>query len=114
MLDGEIKNDVIAGGFTFRPAVLVVAPRVAEIVALTVESTPEVFTVNDADVAPEATVTEAGTVAQALSEESATVVPPDGAGPLRVTVPPTEFPPVTEFWERVTLAKPPGVIVRLL
>jgi len=47
-------------------------------------------------VAPAGTVTLAGTVATAvLLLDSATVAPPVGAAPLRVTVPVDELPPVT-------------------
>ena len=55
-----------------------------------------VLTVNVALVAPAATVTLEGTVAtDVLLLESATCAPPDGAGPLSVTVPVEDFPPVT-------------------
>jgi len=47
-------------------------------------------------VLPAATVTFAGTVATAvLLLDSVTTAPPDGAGPLNVTVPVDELPPVT-------------------
>jgi len=55
-----------------------------------------VDTVKPALVAPPVTVTLAGTVAIAvLLLESATVAPPAGAAPLRVTVPVEAVPPVT-------------------
>ena len=55
-----------------------------------------VVTVKVALVAPEATVTLAGTVATAvLLLDSVTTAPPLGAAPLRVTVPCEELPPVT-------------------
>src|SRR6266513_1002411 len=55
-----------------------------------------VLTVNVALVAPAATVTLEGAVAaEVLLLERATCAPPDGAGPLSVTVPVEEFPPVT-------------------
>ena len=44
---------------------------------------------------PAATVTNAGTVAEALLLESETAAPPVGAAPLKVTVPVAEVPPVT-------------------
>jgi hypothetical protein len=57
--------------------------------------TEPVLMVNVALVAPAATVTLDGTVATEVSLlESATCAPPDGAGPLSVTVPVEEFPPV--------------------
>jgi len=59
-------------------------------------ATALVLTVNVALVAPAATVTLEGTLAAAvLLLESVTCAPPVGAGPLSVTVPVEEFPPVT-------------------
>src|SRR6267142_378261 len=54
-----------------------------------------VFTGNVALVAPAGTATLEGTLAAPLLLESATCAPPAGAGPLNVTVPVEEFPPVT-------------------
>jgi hypothetical protein len=59
-------------------------------------ATALVLTVNEALVAPAATVTLEGTPAAAvLLLESMTCAPPAGADPLSVTVPVEEFPPVT-------------------
>lgn len=59
-------------------------------------ATALVPTVNVALMAPAATVTLEGTVAAVvLLLESVTCAPPAGAGPLSVTVPVEEFPPVT-------------------
>ena len=54
-----------------------------------------VLTVKAAVVAPAGTATLEGTLAAPLLLESATCAPPAGAGPLSVTVPVEEFPPVT-------------------
>src|SRR5260370_10230766 len=60
------------------------------------EATALVLTVNVALVAPAATVTLDGTLAAAvLLLETMTTAPPDGAAPLKLTVPVEEFPPVT-------------------
>ena len=58
--------------------------------------TAVVVTVNVAVVAPAVTVTEAGTVAEALSEARFTTVPPAGAAELIVTVPVEDVPPITD------------------
>jgi len=59
-------------------------------------ATALVLTVNVALVAPAATVTLDGTLAAVvLLLESVTTAPPDGAAPLKVTVPVEEFPRVT-------------------
>jgi len=61
-----------------------------------------VLAVNVALVAPAATLTLAGTRATlVLLLESAICAPPDGAGPLNVTVPVEEFPPTTLVGFRV-------------
>jgi len=58
--------------------------------------TAVVLIVKVALLAPGAIVTLEGTLAAVvLLLESATCAPPDGAGPLSVTVPVEEFPPVT-------------------
>jgi hypothetical protein len=55
-----------------------------------------VLTVKLALVAPAATITLDGTLAAVvLLLDSATCAPPEEAGPLKVTVPVEEFPPVT-------------------
>lgn len=82
---------------TVRTAVAVPFPdSVAEIVALVLEATVLVVTENVADVAPAATVTDAGTEATLeLLVVRAMVTPPEPAADERVTVPVEAWPPVT-------------------
>jgi len=61
-----------------------------------------VVTGNVALVAPAATVTVDGTVAEVLLLERFTVAPPLGAAPLRVTAPVEEEPPFTLLGVSVT------------
>jgi len=94
---------------TVSPADLVTPPYVPEIV-----TAPEVHavvnTVKLAFAAPAGTVTLAGTVATAeLLLESATVPPPAGAEPLRVTVPVEAVPPVTLVGLRLNEDRPGGL-----
>jgi len=64
-------------------------------------------------VAPEATVIDGGIVALALLELKLMVVPPDGAAPLRVTVPADAVPPITVVGATVRLTNAGGLIVRV-
>jgi hypothetical protein len=65
--------------------------------ALVEDDTALVLTANVAVVAPAAMATLEGTLAAAvLLLESMTCAPPAGAGPLKVTVPVEEFPPMTD------------------
>lgn len=66
-----------------------------------------------AAVAPSATVTLAGTVAAALLLDSVTTAPPEGAGPLRVTVPTEAVPPVTLGGFNDTDKSAGGLMVRM-
>jgi hypothetical protein len=90
---------------------------VAEIVGVVAAVTDVVATVKLAVVAPAATVTLAGTVADAWLLDSVTAAPPEGATPLKVTVPVELLPPTTlaglsESAETVTVGGVPlGVIV---
>ena len=70
--------------------------RVAEMVADVETRTIDVRTVKDALVAPAGTITLEGTLAAPLLLESVMVIPPAGAGPVRVTVPVEDCrPPMT-------------------
>jgi hypothetical protein len=90
-------------GFTVRTAEAV-ALYVAEIVVEVCEDTDKVVTVNVAVVAFAATVTLAGTLpADGLLLESVTRAPPDGAGPVRVTVAvELLLPPATGLGDKLT------------
>ncbi len=57
--------------------------------------TMEVLTLKVALVAPAGTITLEGTLAAPLLLDSATCAPPAGAGPLSVTVPLEDAPPIT-------------------
>src|SRR5262245_57880597 len=73
----------------------VVVPRIPVMVAVVFAVTANVVMVNAADVWPAGTVTMPGARAtDALLVDSVTVVPPEGAGPLNVTVAGIGLPPV--------------------
>jgi hypothetical protein len=74
-------------GFTVKLAALLAPFKVPVIVTTVVADTLLVLTANVAEVAPAATTTEAGTVADAELEVSVTVAPPLAAGPFNVTDP---------------------------
>jgi hypothetical protein len=122
---GETETPVKDDELIVRLAVAVTRPwladrALAEIVAVVVDETADVVTVKVALVAPEATVTVAGTVALVEFDESWITVPPVGAAALIVTVPVELPPPATVVGERVkavgtrmfrtALAKPEKII----
>ena len=73
-----------------------------------------VVTVNVAVVAPAATATLAGTcAAAALRLDRVTTAPLADAGPLSVTVPVEELPPITDEGLRLTEASAGAVTVKL-
>ena len=83
-------------------ALFVTPPAVAETVTEVLDEPGDVVTVNVAELLPGATVTLAGTLAtEGLLLDSATTVPPAGAGPLRVIVPVEELPAFTVEGESV-------------
>ena len=88
-------------------------PSVAVIVLDVFAATAVVFTVKVAVVAPAATVTLAGTVADALLDASVTTKPPAGAAADKVTVPVLDTPPATDVGFNVTAVSDAAVIVRL-
>ena len=79
-LVGAHASDETAGnGVTVTVAVVLALSVAVTVAVCTVATEPEVAT-NEADVAPAATPTEGGTGSAALLDESATVLPPAGAG----------------------------------
>jgi hypothetical protein len=86
---------VTSGPSTVSVAVTEVVPVVAVIVSVLFVPTAVVETVKVPVVAPAATVTVAGTVADGSLEDKATERPPVGAAPFSVTVPLEDVPPLT-------------------
>jgi|GEM_PF-1501716 len=112
-LVGETLTDVSAGGLMVSVAVFVSLSPVTVIVAVVTAETPVVVTVKVPVDEPAATVTLEGTVADAELLETERVEPAAGAGPLRVTVPVEDVPPVTLVGERATDDRSSGVTVRV-
>ena len=111
--DGLNAMDCSTGGLMVRAVVCASLPRVAVIVGFVTTATTFVFTANVADVWPAAIVTLAGTVAAAELLVSFTTNPPTVAGPVRVTVPVAEEPPVRVPGFRLTDRRVGGTTVRV-
>ena len=78
------------------------------------DAAAEVVIVKIDVVAPAATVMLAGTCAAAvLLLVRVTTAPPDGAGPVKVTVPVDDVPPITEVGLRVTEVSAAAVTVKV-
>jgi hypothetical protein len=93
----------------------VMVPSVAAMVALVEDVTPDVVTVNLADVVPARMVTDDGTLATVVFEYlSEMAKPPDGAGALKVTVPVADAPPVIDVGETATELRPIGLSVSVV
>jgi hypothetical protein len=101
-LEGLRETEEGVAALTVKVAVLVVPLSTAEIVTEVLADTGVVVIVNVAVVAPAATVTLAGTVADALLLDKLTAAPPVGAALLSVTVPVDEVPPVTVVGLKLT------------
>ena len=96
-------------------ALFVTPPAVAETVTEVLDEPGDVLTMNVAELPPAATVTLAGTLAtEGLLLDSATSVPPAGAGPLRVTVPLEELPAFTVEGESVNDDGTGGLMVTVV
>lgn len=88
-------------------------PAEAVMVAGVEVRTVVVVTVKLAEVVPHATVTVGGGTAFGLLDDRLTLNPPNGAGPVRVTVPEDQNPPGTDVGFSVSpLSVPGGVIAR--
>ena len=111
---GATVNVVGTGGMIVSVAVTDVPPAVAVIVAAVDVATAVVVIVKVAEVAPAATVTLEGGTALVLLEVSATASPPVGAGPVIVSVPVDEVPPITEVGETASVFGTGGMIVRVV
>ena len=93
-------------------AVFVTPPDVAVMVAEVLAVTCVVVTVKLTELAPAGTKTLAGTFAmEGLLLVRLTATPPTGAGPLRVTVPVEEFPPLTDVGDSVREERLGGLTV---
>lgn len=90
-----VCNVGAASGFTVNVPLAVAPPNDPEMLTAVVLETVVVVIVKVLLVAPAGTVTLGGTVAAAELSESVTTAPPEGAAPLRVTVPVDEAPPTT-------------------
>lgn len=110
---GETETEATASGKIESVAVWVIPACVAVIVAEVTLETAVVDTVNVPVVEPAATVTELGTVALVLPEESATTVPAEPAGPFNVTVPVVVNPPVIELGLSDRAESVAGLMVKL-
>ena len=98
-----------------KEALVVTPPAVAETVTEVLDEPGDVVTMNVAELLPGGTVTLAGTLAtEGLLLDSATTVPPVGAGPLRVTVPVEELPAFTVEGESVNDDGTGGLMARVV
>lgn len=93
---GTIERLTSTAGVIVSVVVLEIEPWVAVIVAVEVEATPLVLTVNVPVICPAATVIVAGTDALELFDESETITPPGPAADARVTDPTELVPPGTD------------------
>jgi hypothetical protein len=108
---GRVSPDKLRG-VTVSTADWTEVPEEPVIVALVTAVTGDVDTVNAAVVAPAATTTLGGTVAETLLLDSVTSSPPAGAAPFKVTVPAAVPPPGTLAGLSATVATPGDDTVR--
>lgn len=93
----ELSDSAAAAAFSCRGKLEVAPAPLAVSVAVCVELTADTVAVNPALLAPEATVTEAGTETALLLLASAITTPPLGAAPVRATVQASCAAPVSEL-----------------
>ena len=110
--EGLAISDASAAGLIVSFAVSIKPADVADIVATDWEFTPAVVTLNDADCCPADTVTVPGVEAEARLLDRLTTVPAGPAGPLKVTVPDEELPPVTTVGVSASEESTAGTMVR--
>lgn len=112
---GDTVNPVKTAGVIVNTVVTEMAPDLAVIVAGVEDPTADVVIVKVAVVLPDATVTLFGGTALELLDVNVTTMPPEGAAPLRLTVPVEEVPPLTEVGDTLTPDNcvAGGVIVRV-
>jgi hypothetical protein len=93
-VDGSRVSDVSAAGWTVTFTVFVTPEKLAVILPIVVAPTGAVETEKLTDVAFAGTVTTGGTEAAEVALERLTLAPIAGAGPVRLTVPVIDCPPV--------------------
>jgi len=107
----RVTDDTV-GPLTFNAPVAVVRLIVALISPVTLCPTASVVAVKLTLLDPAGTVTDPGTVTHATGEARVTLMPPDGAFPVRVTVPVEDAPPSTVDGLNVTVDGTGGTTVR--
>ena len=112
-LAGLRVSDTRVGGLMVIAPVCVIEPSVPLMTAVVCDATANVLMVKVAEDLPEATVTDAGTVAELLLLDSLTTKPPDGAAAVRVAVPIADAPPTTLAGATFTETSVGGLIVRV-
>lgn len=108
-----LRLSVDVPAFSCNPKLLATVPAVAVRVAVWFDVTAETAAVKVAVVAPEDTVTDVGTLTEALLLVSATASPPDGAAAVRLTVHASLPDPVMEPLVQETALKDPACPVPL-
>jgi hypothetical protein len=101
---GLVVREERVGAFIVNVADAELVPIDAFIAAVAFAETGTVLTLNVALVWPDATMTDAPTVAEALAEDRDTITPSPVAFLEMVTVPEADVPPTTLAGDRLTLA----------